>query len=107
MLFLFFLLSSISAYAQVSTRVDLSRHDCCRGDTKDDRESYRKPRIRTITAFVRIEPAKYRQQIEEAVAVLRQGKAAFEKRGYEVQTIRITTQSFTQYIGDPPRAEAL
>ena len=73
----------------------------------DARESYRQPRIRTVTAFVRIEPSQYRQQVEEAVTVLRQAKTAFEKSGYEVQTIRITTQPFTQYIGDPPRADAL
>ena len=58
-------------------------------------EPHHKPRIRTITAFVRIVPAQYRQQIKEAVTVLRQAKAAFEKGGYEVQTIRITTQPFT------------
>ncbi len=70
-------------------------------------DSYRKPKIRTITAFVRIDPSQYRQQIEEAVTVLRQGKAAFEKRGYEVQTIRITTQPFTEYAGGRSAAEAL
>ena len=69
--------------------------------------SERKPRIRAITAFVRIDSSQYRQQIEEAVTVLRQGKAAFEKGGYEVQTIRITTQPFTQYVGGRSTAEAL
>ena len=69
--------------------------------------SGRKPRIRAITAFVRIEPSQYRQQIEEAVTVLRQAKAAFERGDYEVQTIRITTQPFTRYISDPPVPEAL
>ncbi len=70
-------------------------------------EPYHKPRIRTITAFVRIVPAQYRQQIKEAVTVLRQAKAAFEKGGYEVQTIRITTQPFTQYISDRHATETL
>jgi uncharacterized protein (UPF0210 family) len=107
LLFLFSLLSSVAASAQVSTTVNLSRPDCCGGNTKDDRGSYRKPKIRTITAFVRIDPSRYRQQIEEAVTALRQGKAAFEKGGYEVQTIRITTQPFTQYTSDLPRAGAL
>ena len=69
--------------------------------------SERKPRIRAITAFVRIQPSQYRQQIEDAVTVLRQAKAAFEKGGYEVQTIRITTQPFTRYISDPPAPDAL
>jgi len=70
-------------------------------------EPYHKPKIRTITAFVRIEPAQYRQQIGEAVTMLRQAKAAFEKGGYEVQTIRITTQPFTEYIGERSTTEAL
>jgi uncharacterized protein len=70
-------------------------------------EQYHKPKIRTITAFVRIEPATYRQQIGEAVTMLRQAKAAFEKGGYQVQTIRITTQPFTKYVGSRSAAEAL
>lgn len=69
--------------------------------------SERKPKIRAITVFVRIELSQYRQQIEDAVGVLRQAKAAFEKGGYEVQTIRITTQPFTQYAGGRSTAEAL
>src|SRR3984893_9716581 len=67
----------------------------------------RKPKIRTITAFVRIDSSQYRQQIEETVTMLRQAKGAFEKSGYEVQTIRITTQPFTQYVGSRSAAEAL
>jgi uncharacterized protein len=68
---------------------------------------YRKPRIRTITAFVRIEPPQPRSQIEPAVSLLHQAKAAFEKGGYEVQTIRITTQPFAQYVSDRSATEAL
>ena len=69
--------------------------------------SERKPKIRTITAFVRIDSSQYRQQFEGAVTVLRQAKTAFERGGYEVQTIRITTQPFTQYVGGRSAAEAL
>ena len=68
---------------------------------------YRKPRIRTITAFVRIQPSQSRSQIEQTVEMLRQAKAVFEKRGYEVQTIRITTQPFPQYVGVRSTTEAL
>jgi uncharacterized protein len=108
LLFLFSLLSSIVVSAQTSATVDLLGHDCCGGSpVKDGHEPYRKPKIRAITAFVRIEPSQYRQQIEDAVTVLRQAATAFEKGGYEVQTIRITTQPFTRYIGDPPMPEAL
>jgi uncharacterized protein (UPF0210 family) len=69
--------------------------------------SERKPKIRTITAFVRIDSSQYRQQLEEALTVLRQAKTAFERGGYEVQTIRITTQPFAQYVGSRSAAEAL
>jgi len=96
LLVLFFLSSSIAALVQASNAV-----------VKHSNDSYRKPKIRAITAFVRIEPSQYRQQIEEAVTMLRQAKVAFEKGGYEVQTIRITTQPFTQYIGDPSGPDAL
>jgi uncharacterized protein len=69
--------------------------------------SERRPKIRAITAFVRIDSSQYRQQMEEAVGVLHRAKAAFEKGGYEVQTIRITTQPFTQYVRGRSTAEAL
>jgi len=39
--------------------------------------------------------------------MLRQAKATFEKGGYEVETIRITTQPFSKYLGGRSRAEAL
>jgi len=68
---------------------------------------YRKPRIRAITAFVRIEPLQPQTEIERAVGLLRQAKEAFEKAGYEVQTLRITTQPFPRYVGDRSRAQAL
>src|SRR5580704_12468625 len=55
------------------------------------------PKIRAITAFVRIDRAHYKEQIQDTLNFLRQAKAAFEKSGYEVQTIRITTQPFPEY----------
>ena len=57
----------------------------------------RKPKVRAITAFIRIDREHYIQQIQEALVMLRGAKSAFEKGGYEVQTIRITTQPFPQY----------
>jgi uncharacterized protein (UPF0210 family) len=56
-----------------------------------------KPKVRAITAFVRLDRAHYQQQIQETLKFLRQAKAAFEKSGYEVETIRITTQPFPEY----------
>jgi uncharacterized protein (UPF0210 family) len=56
-----------------------------------------KPKVRAITAFVLLDRAHYEEQIQETLKFLRQAKAAFEKSGYEVQTIRITTQPFPEY----------
>jgi len=39
--------------------------------------------------------------------MLRQAKAAFEKGGYDVQTVRITTQPFTQYVRGLTQQQAL
>jgi uncharacterized protein (UPF0210 family) len=56
-----------------------------------------KPKVRAITAFVRLDPAHYQEQIQETLKFLRGAKAAFETSGYEVETIRITTQPFPEY----------
>lgn len=56
------------------------------------------PRIRTITAFIRLDRRNYRAQVDDALKFLRQAKAEFISKGYEVQTIRITTQPFPEII---------
>jgi len=66
-----------------------------------------KPKIRAITAFVRIDRAHYKQQIQDTLNFLRQAKSAFEKSGYEVQTIRITTQPFSEYTQGLSEEEVL
>jgi len=67
----------------------------------------RKPKVRALTAFVSIDRATYGKQIQDTLAMLRKAKSAFEKGGYEVQTIRITTQPFPQYTRGIGKAEAL
>jgi hypothetical protein len=56
-----------------------------------------RPKIRTITAFINLEPAQYKQQVAETMQMLRRAKTIFESRGYEVQTLRIATQPFPEY----------
>ena len=56
-----------------------------------------KPKIRAITAFIRLDTSQYKQQIADTLTMLRKAKARFELAGYEVQTIRVTTQPFTEY----------
>jgi len=56
------------------------------------------PKIRTITAFVRLDRQAYREQIAAALRLLRAAKDQYSAAGYEVQTIRITTQPFPQIV---------
>jgi len=57
-------------------------------------------KVRTITAFLKLDRANYAQQIDETLDFLQKAKAAIEDGGYEVQTIRIATQPFGDYTGD-------
>jgi uncharacterized protein len=56
-----------------------------------------KPKVRAITAFIRLDTGQYKQQVADALTLLRKAKARYELAGYDVQTIRITTQPFTEY----------
>src|ERR1700680_716494 len=56
-----------------------------------------KPKIRAITAFINLDRAQYQQQIADTLKMLKYARTVFESRGYEVQTIRITTQPFPEY----------
>jgi uncharacterized protein (UPF0210 family) len=60
-------------------------------------EAQEKPKVRTITAFIRLDPAQFKQQFADTVKMLRNAKARYGLAGYEVQTIRITTQPFPEY----------
>jgi uncharacterized protein (UPF0210 family) len=64
-------------------------------------------KLRTITAFVRLDRASYRSQVEDALKMLRQAKAEFVKAGYEVETIRITSQPFPEYTRGLSAEQAL
>jgi len=68
---------------------------------------YMKPKVRAITAFVRLERASYAQQVNDALAVLRSAKSEFEKQGYDVETVRIVTQPLAELIRGQSDAEAL
>jgi uncharacterized protein (UPF0210 family) len=57
-----------------------------------------KPKIRAITAFINLDRAQYKEQVADALKLLRRAQTTFESRGYQVQTIRIATQPFPEYI---------
>ncbi|MGA7633934.1 MAG: DUF711 family protein [Terriglobales bacterium] len=65
------------------------------------------PKIRTVTAFIQLDRSRYREQIAETLIKLRQAKETFEQAGYEVQTIRITTQPFPEYVRGLSKEQAL
>jgi uncharacterized protein len=90
----FLLLAGALLTAQAATAV---------GDTP----GYTKPKVRAITAFVRVEPASLDQQVGMALAVLRLAKAEFEKQGYETETLRIVTQPLAELVRGQTEAQAL
>ncbi|MBZ5531350.1 MAG: DUF711 family protein [Acidobacteriia bacterium] len=57
-----------------------------------------RPKVRTITAFVRLERALYKTQIADALRVLHTAKEEFTGAGYEVETLRISTQPFSAIV---------
>jgi uncharacterized protein (UPF0210 family) len=65
------------------------------------------PKIRTVTAFVRLDRAAYRAQVADALKMLHAAKDAFIKAGYEVETIRITTQPFPEFTKGLSAEQAL
>ena len=66
-----------------------------------------RPKVRAITAFISLDSARYETQISETMTALKKIKAAYEKAGFEVQTLRITTQPFPEYTRSLSDAQAL
>jgi uncharacterized protein (UPF0210 family) len=66
-----------------------------------------RPKIRALTAFINLDPAHYQTQVASTLAALQKIKAAFEKSGFEVQTLRLTTQPFPAYTRNLSEDQAL
>ncbi|HEY6971981.1 MAG TPA: DUF711 family protein [Candidatus Angelobacter sp.] len=66
-----------------------------------------RPKIRTITAFVRLNRENYKTQVADALRMLRGAKSEFTAGGYEVETIRLTTQPFPEIIKGLSAQQAL
>ena len=65
------------------------------------------PKVRAITAFVRLDRSTYEEQIAGALLVLRKLKAEFGSSGYEVETIRLTTQPLAELVAGLSEQQAL
>jgi uncharacterized protein (UPF0210 family) len=70
-------------------------------------QAYTHPKVRAITAFVRLDHATYQEQIAAALAVLHATQDEFTKQGYEVETLRIVTQPLAELVSGQSEAEAL
>lgn len=66
-----------------------------------------KPKVRAITAFVKMDPAKMPAVVADALRMLRQVKSELQKAGYEVETLRIATQPFPDYTKKLTREQTL
>ena len=64
-------------------------------------------KIRAITAFVNLDRAQYQIQITDALKMLKRARTIFESRGFPVETIRIATQPFSEYIKGLSNEQAL
>jgi uncharacterized protein (UPF0210 family) len=66
-----------------------------------------RPKVRAITAFISLSAANYKQELADTAWALNVAKKKYEQSGWAVQTIRITTQPFPEYVRGLPRAKAL
>src|SRR6266849_1516234 len=65
------------------------------------------PKIRAITAFINLDRVRYKEQVADALKILRRAQTTFESRGYQVQTIRIATQPFPEYTKGLTKEQAI
>jgi uncharacterized protein len=56
-----------------------------------------KPKVRALTAFLKLDRARYWEQVLDTLQMLRGAKRTIEAGGYPVETIRIATQPFPEY----------
>jgi uncharacterized protein (UPF0210 family) len=70
-------------------------------------QTYTKPNVRAITAFVRLDPATLDQQIADALTVLHAARDDFARRGYKTETIRIVTQPLAELVSGQSEDVAL
>src|SRR5580658_2914685 len=66
-----------------------------------------KPKVRAITAFLKLDRARYLEQIQDTLKLLRQAKRTVEAGGYAVEGVRIATQPFPDYTHGLSPADAL
>jgi hypothetical protein len=66
-----------------------------------------RPKVRAITAFIRMDAAHLETQIAEAVKFLSAAREEYKAAGFEVETIRVVTQPLADYTKGMKHADAL
>ena len=66
-----------------------------------------KPKVRGITTFIRIDRTNWERQFADVLEKLRSARGIVEARGYAVESVRIATQPFPQWLDGVPRDAAL
>ena len=66
-----------------------------------------RPKVRAITAFVRLDTKDYKQQLAATARSLSSAKKKFEETGWEVETVRITMQPFPEFVHGLSKDKAL
>ena len=68
---------------------------------------YTKPKLRAVTAFVRVTPTNYANQISDALIVLRAVQSQFANEGYQTETLRVVTQPLAELVQGQPESQAI
>ena len=66
-----------------------------------------KPKVRAITAFIRIDARNLSAQVTEGVNFLNAAREEFKAAGFEVESIRVVTQPLADYTKGMAHADAL
>jgi hypothetical protein len=66
-----------------------------------------RPKVRAITAFIRIDATHYETQVADAVKFLNAAREEYKAAGFEVETIRVVTQPLANYTKGMKNADAL
>jgi uncharacterized protein (UPF0210 family) len=69
--------------------------------------SQAKPKVRAITAFIRIDAANLEAQVGEAVKFLNAAREEYKAAGFEVETIRVVTQPLADYTKGMKHSDGL
>jgi uncharacterized protein (UPF0210 family) len=66
-----------------------------------------RPKVRAITAFIRVDAQHLEAQVAEAVKLLASAREEFQAAGFEVETIRVVPQPLADYTRGMKPADAL